>query len=499
MSASSSRKKRMEQANLPVSETPKKKKKLSQGWVFAICILLVVALLIGGVLVYRMVKNNRTVLTVGDHDVTVREFNYFYNSTANNLGNYASYVGIEAGIPLDQQNVTSDGAMYLGLFGISSDYLTDKEPVDGTYDVTWAQLIASSARDTAVSAYAIYNEAMAAGYEIDEHLTSEIDEEVEVMQGYADTNGESLNHLIERVFGSGCNTKGYRDYLTVMHVAQHYPAGLRYEDDKIAARFDEDPDSFTVATYYLYSASAASFVEADEEGNKPDPTDAEKKQAEDAAKAMEKDFDIADATVQIKADNTRLSVTNNVSEDAAAWVFDEANDGDVKLFENNDTYYVVKLIDKKDYQTLNGLEIVIQADGEELAEGEIPAAEKVEKIKASLEADASEANFRALMEEYGAEGEDLEGLTRSSLASVSADVLKWSLEDRTAGDYVVAEVSGATIILFCTGNGESYSNVAVTSILTSEWSEELIAAATDACAYDEAAALSANVGLTFNN
>ncbi|MBO2526605.1 MAG: hypothetical protein CW335_00270 [Clostridiales bacterium] len=498
MSASSSRKKRLEQANLPVSETPKKKKKLSQGWIFAICIILVVALLIGGVLIYRAVKNNRTVLTVGDHDVSVKEFNYFYNSTANNLGSYASYVGIESGTPLDKQYVTSDGAMYLGLFGISSDYLTDKEPVDGTYDVTWAQLIASSAKDTAVSAYAIYNEAMTAGYEIDEHLESEIDEQMDVMQGYADTNGESLNHLIERVFGSGCNAKGYRDYLTVMHVAQHYPAGLRYEDDKIAARYDEDPDSFTVASYYLYSVSADSFVEADEDGNKPDPTDAEKKQAEDDAKAMEKDFDIANEKVQIKSDNTRQSVTNNVSEDAAAWIFDKAKDGDVKLFENEATYFVVKLIDKSDYQTLNGLEIVIEADSEELAEGEQTAAEKVEKIKASLEADASEANFRALMEEYGAEGEDLEDLTRASLASVSNDVLKWSMEERKAGDYVVAEVNGATIILYCTGLGENYSKVAVTSVLTSEWSEEMIAAAKEACGYDEAAALSGNVSIAFN-
>lgn len=497
MSASSSRKKRQEQAKLPVTEKPKQKKKLSQGWIFGICICLVVALLIGGVLVYRAVKNNRTVLTVGDHDVSVKEFNYFYNSTANSIGSYASYLNIETGKPLDQQYVTENGAMYLGLFGISSDYLADKEAVDGTYDVTWAQMIASAAKDTAVSAYAIYNEAMAAGYEIDEHVQEEIEESMQTMQGYADTNGESLGHLIERVFGSGCSVSGYRDYLTVMNIAQHYPSSLRYDADKIAARFDESPEDYTVATYYLYSVSAASFVEADEEGNKADPTDKEKKQAEDDAKAMEKNFDDAKAT--IRTDNTRASVTSSVSEDAAAWLFDKAEAGDAKRFANadNDTYYVIKLMDKSDYQTINGLELVIAADPEELSEGETPAAEKVAAIKASLEADPSEANFRALMEEYGAEPHDLENLTRANVASVSNDVLTWHMAEAAAGKWIAAESGGSTIFLYCTGLGDAYSTVAVTGALTTEWSQSLVDAAKAACGYDEAAAMSANVGLSF--
>lgn len=490
----------MEQAKLPVTKAAKEKKKLSQGWIFGICICLVIALLIGGVLIYRAVKNNRTVLTVGDHDVTVKEFNYFYNSTANNLNSYASYLGIETGTPLNQQYVTSNGAMYLGLFGISSDYLTDKEVNDDdTYDVTWAQVIANAAKDTAVSAYAIYNEAMAAGFEIDDHLQGEIDEQMETMQGYADTNGESLNHLIERVFGSGCSASGYRDYLTVMHVASHYPSSIRYGEDKIKARFDEDPDSFTVATYYLYSISASSFVEADEDGNKADPTDAEKKQAKDDAKAMEKDFDIEKATV--KTDNTRASVTSSVNEDAATWLFDKAEAGDVKTFENEDgtTCYVLKLLDKSDYQTMNGLELVISADSEELEEGETPAADKVAAIKASLEADPSEENFRALILKYNGEAEDLENLTRANIASVSNEVLDWYMGERKAGDWIDAEASGSTIFLYCTGLGDSYSTTSVTSTLTSEWSNDIVEAASEACGYDEAAAMTANVGLSFSS
>ena len=280
MSASSSRKKRQEQAKLPVAETKKQKKKLSQGWIFGICICLIVALMVGGILIYRTVRNNRTVLTVGDHKVSVKEFNYFYNSAANNLSAYASYFGIETGKALDEQYITSNGATYLNMFGFNTEVLTGKEPVEDVYDVTWAQLVASIAKDNAVSAYTIYNAAMAdENFEIDEHLQHEIDEQMDVLKGYADTNGESVNSLIKRVFGSGCNESGYRHYLEVVNVAGHY-SGLSYSDEEIAARFEKEPEKFTVATYYLYSVTAASFEEevtepTDEEGTVTEPTDEE--------------------------------------------------------------------------------------------------------------------------------------------------------------------------------------------------------------------------------
>ena len=497
MSASSARKKRLEQANQPEPEKKKQKKKLSQAWIFGITICLIVALLIGGILIYRTVKNNRTVLTVGDHKVTVKEFNYFYNGVANNISSYASYLGIETGKPLDEQYVTSNGAMYLGLFGISTDYLEDKEAdEDGVYNVTWAQLFANVAKDNAVSYYAIYNEAKKAGYKPDDHLKQEVEEQIEAMKSYADANGESLGNLIKRVYGSGCTVEGYRNYLTVVEVASHYLTGLRYEDDEIKARYDESPETFTVATYYLYSVNASSFVEADEEGNKADPTDAEKKKAEDDAKAMEKEFDVAKASIM--ADSVRSSVTSSVSEDAAAWLFDTAKDDDVKTFSNEEgtTYYVIKLIDKSDYQLFNGLRLDITADSEELAEGEEST---VDKIKASLEADPSEENFRALIEEYGGEPEDINNITRYYALNLSSDLLNWYLEERKAGDWY-ASVSGTTTsFLYLTGLGDTYSVASVTNTLHSEWSEELIAAAKEACGYSESAAMTANVGLSFNS
>ena len=231
MSASRERKKRTQQPGETVPAAPKKKKKLSEGWIFAITIILVVALVFGGLMIYRAQERSKTVLTVGSHDVSVKEFNFFYNSTVNTLSSYASYVGIDTSVGLDEQYVTSDGAMYLGLFGIDSSYLEDKELTDGVYNVTWAQLIADAAKSSAVTTYVLYDAAMDAGFEVTDEIENEVESGMEVMQGYADQNGESLNSLIRRVFGSGCTAKGYREYLTVNYIADHYSAELTFSSD----------------------------------------------------------------------------------------------------------------------------------------------------------------------------------------------------------------------------------------------------------------------------
>lgn len=505
MSASRERKKRMQQPGETVPAAPKKKKKLSEGWIFAITIVLVLALVFGGLMIYRAQERSKTVLTVGSHDVSVKEFNYFYNSTVNTLSSYASYVGIDTSIGLDKQYVTSDGAMYLGLFGIDSSYLEDKELTDGTYNVTWAQLIADAAKSSAISTYVLYNAAMDAGFEVTEEIENEVEAGMEVMQGYADTNGESLNSLIRRVFGSGCNAKGYRQYLTVNYVAEHYGSELTFSADEISARYNESPEDYDVATYYLYTVSGSSMVETAEDGTTPEATSADTAKAKLAAQEMEANFNVDDENVSVRADNTRTSVTSLVSEDAAAWLFDEAQPGDVKMYTKGSTFYVFKLIDKEDYQTANIMELVIEADheheeGEEVDhehdENELTAAEKLAAVETSLAADSSLENFKSLIAEYSSEEDgEVNGMTRSTMSSVSREILEWFLEDRTAGDYKVFDISGTTLILYFTGYGDNYSTKAVNSTLVNEWAENAIAEAKEACGYSEETAMLGNVSI----
>lgn len=262
MSASRERKKRMEQGQQPAPAQETKKKKLSEGWILAISVVLILALVFGGMFGYRAVVRNQTVLTVGDHEVSVKEFNLFYNSTASSLQSYASILGITTGVALDEQNVTSTGLMYLGLLGLDSSYLDDATADDdGNYDATWAQLIAYNAMQNAVQTYALYNEAVAAGYQLDEEAQAEIDSELSTLATYATLYGMDTDEYLANVYGTGCDEALYRSYLTAAHLAESYLSSLEYSDDEIAARYEESPETFDVATYYSYTVKASDFAE----------------------------------------------------------------------------------------------------------------------------------------------------------------------------------------------------------------------------------------------
>lgn len=177
------------------------------------------------------------------------------------------------------------------------------------------------------------------------------------------------------------------------------------------------------------------------------------------------------------------------------------------MFQDEDTYYVVKLIDKENYQTINAIELFVEADDEEdhdHEEGEevdhLHAAEKVTAVTDALKADASEENFKALVEEYSSNTDSvIENMTRSTMSGVSTDVLLWALEERKAGDYQVFETTSGTIFLYFTGYGDTYRDLSVSSTIKSEWFSDLAEAAQAVCNYDEDAAMHGNVGLSFSS
>lgn len=70
--------------------------------------------------------------------------------------------------------------------------------------------------------------------------------------------------------------------------------------------------------------------------------------------------------------------------------------------------------------------------------------------------------------------------------------------DRKAGDCYVSDQDGQTVFYFYQGQGEAYRDLSITSTLRSEWYTEITEAAIEACAYDEEAALKAEVAFYYN-
>lgn len=79
------------------------KKKLSEGWIFAIIVILIPVIVFGVIFGVQASWRNATVVSVGDHKVSTTEFNYFYRGALNSIystyGSYISLLGIDTSTP----------------------------------------------------------------------------------------------------------------------------------------------------------------------------------------------------------------------------------------------------------------------------------------------------------------------------------------------------------------------------------------------------------------
>ena len=189
MSASRERKKRMVESEQAAPQQAKKtKKKLSEGWIFAIIVILIPVIVFGVIFGVQASWRNATVVSVGDHKVSTTEFNYFYRGALNSIystyGSYISLLGIDTSTPLDEQS-------YAG---------------SDEYD-TWADFLADSAKTSAVDAYTVYDEAVEAGFSLSDDDKASIDNEINTLKTYAGVYSMDLDEYIEAMFGKGCNEK----------------------------------------------------------------------------------------------------------------------------------------------------------------------------------------------------------------------------------------------------------------------------------------------------
>lgn len=521
MSASRERKERAKLAMAqPEKKVPVKKKKLSEGWVLAISVILVVVVVFGSILGIRAYQRNQTVLTVGDKALTVREFNYYYNQTVSNYSGYASYFGIDTTKPLDKQPLTADAVSMMALLGMDVDVLEAYKQGEDSYDITWAGYFVELAKESAVQSYALYQAAQAEGFTASENVANGIDNEMMNLNLYAQINGYDSEKYLEMIFGVGSTMETYKEYLTVTYTASEYISQLEYDAAEVDVRYNESPEEFDVASYYLYSITVpteeetAEGEEATEEATEEEAaTEEEEVDPETAAKEMEANFDVKNEKVSVRADQTRENVSTSISEDAATWMFETAKPGDVKMFynETTKTYFVAKLILNDNYDTLSAMQIFISNEeisheghdhGEEdIPESELPAEESLAAVLAGLEADGSEESFRKLAETHN--DSDTMEMTDASYAyingNISTDAFLWCMEDRAAGDYTTFETEAGTYVLYMLEKGDTYRYLRVNSTMVTEWLEEITAAAMATCGFDMDSAMNGAVDVVIGN
>ena len=225
--------------------------------------------------------------------------------------------------------------------------------------------------------------------------------------------------------------------------------------------------------------------------------------AREAANAMVSDFKTDDENVSVMTERSKSEVTSSISEDAANWLYTEAKPGEAKLFEKDNTFYVLQLtsINDNNYQTVNALQLYIAKDAsdKEYKDGEKTSEERVSELEAALKEDSSEEKFREYIKTY-ADNTSSYTITNGAHRSITPEVARTWLFDssRKAGDTKeFVDDNGGTYVFFFQDFAETYRDLLVTNKLKTEWYDEVTSAAT--YTYDADAAKHANLGLTIAN
>ena len=519
MSASSKKKLRKDQETAKLTEKQlteqkeaKKLKVYTIAFVTALALMLVVAIVVG---INQAVSNsgirerNTVAMTVGDHEISNAELNYFYINAINQNASYMSYF-LDTTKPLDQQ-------------------YTDEEA--GT---TWADYFVDSAKDSAKQIYAIADAAIAAGYTLPEDAQAEITSNISNLALYALYYGYSdTESYLKAMYGKGATEDSYRAYLELSTLASSYYTAygesLSYTDADLRAAEAENYNQYSSYSYNSYYLAASKFP-TDEEGTTT-YSDEEKAASVEAAKeaaesligeeitsVQELDEAIGALAVNAEATATSTAYENTlysaVSSKVRDWVTDDARvAGDKAVIPSESTttaedgtettttngYYVVYFLDSRDntFAMKNARHILVSFEGgttdsngtttysdEEKAAAKDSAEELLSQWK---NGDATEESFAALANEKSTDpGSNTTGGLYENIfpGQMVESFDAWCYdESRQPGDTGIVETSYGYHVMYFVGDSDmTYRDYQIDSQLRSEdlesWYTQVVEAVT---------------------
>ncbi|MBP3305961.1 MAG: peptidylprolyl isomerase [Oscillospiraceae bacterium] len=305
MSASDKKKLRKEQNATALTEKQKQAKKEAKQLKaytisFVVVIVLVVAIVLGVTLktpVNGMIIRNTHAVTIGEREISSAELNYFYLDTVSNF--YSEY-----------NRAYSSYGDYVDLMIQMNTGLVPGSPLgdqkyDATTGETWADYFINAAKEKARLTYAIYDEAMAKGFKLDEEDQEYLDGFKEYMNLRAKlSNYSSAASYLRGMYGDGASLKTYKQYTEVCTVAsayaEEYYNSLEYTDSDYREHEKDkynEFSSYTFATHYIavkdYLTGGTTVT--DEDGKTTiEYSDEEKAAAVEAAKKIAESLAIAD-------------------------------------------------------------------------------------------------------------------------------------------------------------------------------------------------------------
>lgn len=518
---SASKNKMAERQRQEAQEAKKLKVYTTTFWiVMALCLCIVVTTVLSNPVKNVLYKNNVAV-TVGDHEVSSVELNYFFIDTVNDyinqFGEYASYL-LDTTTPLNKQVI-------------------DKESGE-----TLADSLLKAAESTLKRTYALYDLAMEKGFKLDEEDEKAIDTLVTNMEFYAMYYGYGdVKSYLQGIYGNGSEVESYKEYQRINLIADRYYAEyaetLDYNDEQIreyeAGKDGEGENAkdrfhnFSSVTYsYYYVACNKWAPEKDDKGNKIEYTADQLKEAREKAKAAADAlaagkfedlaaFDKAIGEMEINKDEKTKPTASRFEDqlvpqvshkDVREWLISkDLKEGDLTVIENSTGegdkkevkgYYVVRFgsLDENRFNLKDVRHILIKFEGGKynsttgqttFTDAEKKAAlEKAEKIYNEwVKSGASEEDFKDLVEEHSGDTASVEdgGLYENVFPGQMVEKFEDFCydENRKAGDHgIVESTSGYHIMLFVGDSDVTYRDFMIKAELRAdeleEWLDDLV-------------------------
>ena len=188
-----------------------------------------------------------TAVQVGSYDVTNVELNYFYIDAINTFySNYRDYLS------------------YL----LDSKASLNEQIADSATGETWADYFVKQAYNTIKSTYAVYDAAMAAGFQLSEEQQADIDTAMQYLVLYGMLyNFKDTDAYLCDMYGAGATVESYTEYYTKCVIAEayynKYSEDLEYTIDELTAYQSSVPYRFNSYSYAIYYLNADRFYAED--------------------------------------------------------------------------------------------------------------------------------------------------------------------------------------------------------------------------------------------
>lgn len=435
-----------------------KQKKMER--IVGIVVLAVIVIGLAFIPVRKYIATHSTYITVGGHDITKAEFDYYYNIAKNDyIDTYGSYL------------------TYMGL-NVNGDLSSQKYSETMTWQDYFEQLAVDSIRQNK----ALADEAAAAGFTYD--TSEDYAKFQQTLKDAAAEDGESLGRYYKICFGKYATASRIRPYVEEGYFISAYYQSVAdanaATEEEIQAYYDANPADYDSVDFLLTEVEAEipeAETVTDEEGNETmvEPTEEEIQAAMAAAREKAEE---ALLVIEEEGDAKNGIAKSSISVKYNGWLFDDARkEGDTTIVEDTDAnkYYVVmfksRYLDNTPTATVRTI---------------LTSAENSDAILAEWEAaGGTEEAFISMVEKYSEDtytkdnGGLYEELAKSSLES---NLNTWIFaEGRKAGDTTVITQDMYTYILYYVSEGRPAWQSRIANTLLSERMEEYLTTLKENC------------------